>query len=95
MSDVRTLREYAAILDAAAGKGKVTKFQCQSLEEAITKYNAKKDFLTIFPLLYETGTASLKMEEANGNALLNPEESCWTLKKFEEFAEETGGEPTV
>ncbi len=89
--DIATLKEYASMLDSVSGKK--TKFHCLSYEDALTKQRASQNFLSIFPLLFQVGALAHGPEEANGNALLNPGESVWSLKKFKDFAEETGGIP--
>jgi replicative DNA helicase len=91
VGDIATLKECAEMLDAVSGKK--TRLQCRSYQDALTKQTNSRDFLSIFPLLFQVGALSLRPEEANGNALLNPGESLWKIKKLKEFAEETGGIP--
>lgn len=91
VGDIASLKQCAEILDAASGKK--TKLQCLSYQDALTKQTNSRDFLSIFPLLFQVGALNLRPEEANGNALLNPEEIVWKIKKFKDFAEETGGIP--
>ncbi|ODN00922.1 Isoflavone reductase P3 [Orchesella cincta] len=88
-SDIKTLREYAKALDKVSERE--TTFNQVPLEEFKTQYEATQDFLKLIMIMFAEG--AFDVTKANGNLLLNRNESVWKLKKFEVFAKETGGTP--
>jgi hypothetical protein len=91
VGDTASLKDCATLMDAVSGKK--TKLHMLSYQDALTKQTTSKDFLSIFPLLFQAGALNLKRGEANGNAILNPNEEIWQLVKLADFARQTGGIP--
>ncbi|CAL8114290.1 unnamed protein product [Orchesella dallaii] len=88
-SDMKTLREYAKALDKVSERD--TKIVQVQFDEFKTQYEGTQDFLKLIMVLFAEG--AFDYSKATGNRLLNPNESLWKLKRFEEFAKETGGTP--
>lgn len=90
-SDIRTLKEYAKALDKVSKRE--TKWQIRQVEDVKAEFKATQGFHTLVSLLFSEG--AYNYPNANGNQLLNPNESVWKLKKIEEYAQETGGIPEI
>ncbi|CAL8126578.1 unnamed protein product [Orchesella dallaii] len=89
-SDMKTFRDYAKSLDKVSGRE--IKIVQVPVEDFKTEYEkADKQFEKLLMLMFAEGTYDYS--NATGINLLNPNESIWKLKKFEEYAEETGGIP--
>ncbi|ODN00923.1 Isoflavone reductase-like protein [Orchesella cincta] len=90
-SDMKTLREYAKGFDKVSGR--VTKIEQVPLEEFKAEYekSADKEFVKLLMMMFAEG--AYDFSNATGNQLLNPNETVWKLKKFEEYAKESGGIP--
>lgn len=89
LSDMRSLREYAKVFDKVAGRE--TKLEFVPLKTMLEKYEKEKKFEILLQILFEEG--GFNMPNPNGNALLNPGEKVWKLKKMEQYATETKGRP--
>lgn len=90
-SDMKTLKDYAKAFENASGREiKINKVAVDAFME---EYKSKGQQLTdLLMILFSNG--SYDYSQANGNQLLNPNETRWTLYKIEDFASKTGGLPS-
>ncbi|CAL8114292.1 unnamed protein product [Orchesella dallaii] len=88
-SDLKTLREYAKALDRVSERE--TKIVQAQLDDFKAQYEATQDFPKLIMIMLAEG--AFDFSKSTGNQLLNPNDSVWQLKRFEEFAKETGGIP--